>query len=382
MPLQRFRAYLRNELEAPVETRYFGSGWISGVIALILSIAGLASMVCMTLPSLFTTPDLYMLYHQIPVRLVLHGGLVLAFLFALLSLILREAKILGFTAIACILGACILGTLSSTQSPAAENPVFFGLDWFVLNILLTGMIFIPLERFFPKWKEQHLFREEWKEDLFYYFISSMLVQILTYLSLFPSNQILAHTDWSSFRNAVASQPFILQFVEIMLLTDLVQYWEHRLFHKIPALWKFHSVHHSAQKLDWMAGARMHFIEILCLRGSTVIPMMILGFTQTAVQSYIFMVYLYATLVHANIRWSPLWLSSVLVTPRFHHWHHGIEREAIDVNFSIHFPLLDKLFGTYYMPEDKWPSGYGIKRNPVPNGYMAQFLYPFRRKSKS
>jgi len=32
-------------------------------------------------------------------------------------------------------------------------------------------------------------------------------------------------------------------------------------------------------------------------------------------------------------------------PRFHHWHHGIEEEAIDVNFAIHFPWLDRLFGT-------------------------------------
>jgi sterol desaturase/sphingolipid hydroxylase (fatty acid hydroxylase superfamily) len=68
----------------------------------------------------------------------------------------------------------------------------------------------------------------------------------------------------------------------------------------------------------------------------------------------------------------------MVTPRFHHWHHGIEKEAIDVNFAIHFPLYDKLFGTYHMPENQWPSGYGIGGHPVPNGYWKQFLYPFRK----
>ena len=59
-----------------------------------------------------------------------------------------------------------------------------------------------------------------------------------------------------------------------------------------------------------------------------------------------------------------------------------EKEAIDVNFAIHFPWLDKLFGTYYMPPKQWPSGYGIGGHPVPNGYWQQFLYPFKRKTKS
>ncbi len=46
----------------------------------------------------------------------------------------------------------------------------------------------------------------------------------------------------------------------------------------------------------------------------------------------------------------------------------MEKEAIDVNFAIHFPFLDRLFGTYHLPEGKWPKGYGIKGNPVPKGY--------------
>ena len=132
-------------------------------------------------------------------------------------------------------------------------------------------------------------------------------------------------------------------------------------------------------MDWMAGARMHFLEIIALRSTTVIPMVVLGFSDAAMHAYILLVYIYSTFVHANLNWRLSLLEPLLVTPRFHHWHHGIEREAIDVNFSIHFPLLDRLFGTYYMPEDKWPSGYGIHGHPVPKGYLAQFKHPFQRK---
>jgi len=39
-----------------------------------------------------------------------------------------------------------------------------------------------------------------------------------------------------------------------------------------------------------------------------------------------------------------------------------------VNFAIHFPFLDRIFGTHHLPDGKWPSGYGIPGHPVPKGY--------------
>ena len=218
-------------------------------------------------------------------------------------------------------------------------------------MIFTGFLFIPLERIFARDKKQPVFREEWREDLFYYLISSLLVQVLTFLSMTPAIALTAHTHWTAFRGWVASQPVILQIVEIMFFTDLVQYWVHRAFHRVPFLWGFHAVHHSAKSLDWMAGARMHFLEIICLRGTTVIPMYLLGFSPLALHAYILLVYVHSSLVHANIGWNFDHLGRFLVTPRFHHWHHGIDKEAIDVNFAIHFPLLDRLFGTYHMPRN-------------------------------
>lgn len=49
-----------------------------------------------------------------------------------------------------------------------------------------------------------------------------------------------------------------------------------------------------------------------------------------------------------------------------------------MNFAIHFPPLDRIFGTYHLPENQWPSGYGIGGHPVSQGYVEQFKYPFRR----
>jgi sterol desaturase/sphingolipid hydroxylase (fatty acid hydroxylase superfamily) len=281
--------------------------------------------------------------------------------------------------IATLLAVTFGGTSASAVAPDL-TPVYFGLDFFVLRLLFTGVLFIPLETLFPNRADQGIFRYEWREDLFYYLISSMLVQVLTWLSFMPAQTLFQLTSWTEFRAWVAALPFLVQLVAIMFFTDLVQYWVHRLFHRIPALWRFHAVHHSAQHMDWMAGARMHFLEILILRGTTVFPMILLGFSQTAVNAYVLVVYLFATFAHSNLGWRLGFMEKFFVTPRFHHWHHGIEKEAIDVNFSIHFPLFDKLFGTHHMPENnRWPSGYGIGGHPVPKGYWQQFLYPFRRK---
>ena len=97
-------------------------------------------------------------------------------------------------------------------------------------------------------------------------------------------------------------------------------------------------------------------------------------------AYIFFVYLFSTVVHSNLRLNFGPLRYWFVTPIYHHWHHGIEKEAIDVNFAVHFPVLDWLFGTFYLPADgKWPGGYGIDGHPVPRGYFRQMLYPFTKE---
>ena len=378
--IKKIREHIHNELEAPPEQRAFGTGWISGVIALVLGLAALAATLCITFPDVATMPQLRGAYASLPVTLVVDALLLLSFCLALLSLALRASRTLGFAAIFVVLASSLMGSLQPYMPQFSGSRVFFGLDWFVVNVVFTGALFVPVERFFPQRGAQPLFRAEWREDLFYYFISSMMVQVLAFLSLLPSQQIVEHTSWqANFRAAVAAQPYLLQFIEIMLLTDFVQYWVHRSFHRVPALWNFHAVHHSAKTLDWMAGARMHFIEILILRGVTVIPMMTLGYSQTVVQAYILVVYIYSTYIHANVRLSSRFLSKFMVTPRYHHWHHGIEKEAIDVNFAIHFPLLDKLFGTYYLPGNEWPTGYGVGGHPVPQGYLKQFFYPFCRR---
>jgi sterol desaturase/sphingolipid hydroxylase (fatty acid hydroxylase superfamily) len=297
-----------------------------------------------------------------------------SFCLAAISLALRKNKILGMTSISLVILATLLGGPRATEQFPLAGDLYLGLDFFLLNLIFLGTVFVPIERIWGD-RNQHIFRDDWREDLLYFLIGSLLVQGVTFLSLTPSLTILQHTSGASFRAYVASQPIILQFLEIMFLTDLVQYWVHRLFHCVPWLWRFHAIHHSAPKMDWLAGSRMHLIEVICLRSTTVMPMTVLGFAQPALYAYLVVVYFWSAMVHSNVKVDFGRWESWIVTPRFHHWHHGIEREAIDINFAVHFPILDRLFGTLYLPEKRWPSGYGVLHPHIPRGYWKQWWFP-------
>jgi sterol desaturase/sphingolipid hydroxylase (fatty acid hydroxylase superfamily) len=376
--LHKLRHTLRQELDAPSQLTHLGQGWISGVLALTLSLVALTGVLCLHYPEILTVPMMREHANVQMVHLLLQAVLTVAFLFACTSLILRQNKALGFSAIMVVLASVSLGEVAAARHSVLSGRYYLGLDWFSLNLFLTGILYIPLERLFRR-VDQTVFRFEWREDLFYFFVTSVLVQALTFLTLTPAMTLQAHLPHAAFFAWVAHQPLLFQIIEIMFFTDLVQYWVHRLFHRIPFLWGFHSIHHSAKAMDWMASSRMHFLEIVLLRGTTVIPMYALGFKPAAMYAYIFLVYLSSTYIHSNVKFDIEWLKPLIVTPRFHHWHHGIEKEAIDVNFAIHFSWIDRLFGTYHMPKSRWPQGYGISYD-IPKGFWKQFLYPFQKSS--
>ncbi len=159
------RKKIRSELEASPETKQFGTGWISGVSALVLATAGLALVFCLRYPSLFTVSDARPVYSGAAFRLGLHFLLITSFLFSILNLVLRKNKVLGFTGMTITLLATLLGGSRVEPSGELTTGMFLGLDWFVLNVILTGFLFIPFETFFPRSEKQPIFRIEWREDL-------------------------------------------------------------------------------------------------------------------------------------------------------------------------------------------------------------------------
>lgn len=360
------------------EPEQVGSGWLSGTLAVFLGTLGVGAVACLRWPQLLTSPEVRALLPLPLVRATIELVIGVAFLLGLLSTLLRRRKVLGATGMAL---ALLAGGGGGGQVPLPgalpATPVYLGLDWFLLNILLLALLFIPLEKLWPLHRRS-VFRHGWTTDAIYFFVSHLLVQGSTLLTLMPATVFFRWAVTPAVQGAVRALPPVLQFVACAVVADLTEYAVHRLFHRLRWLWPFHAVHHSSQAMDWLAGSRLHVVDVVLTRGLTFVPLFLLGFDTAPLYAYLVFVSLHAVFIHANVSWTfPRWVEALVVTPRFHHWHHAIEAEAIDKNFAVHFPWIDRLFGTYYGPPGQWPTGYGIAGDPVPEGFAAQLVYPVR-----
>src|SRR5258708_2061294 len=126
------------------------------------------------------------------------------------------------------------------------------------------------------------------------------------------------------------------------------------------------VHRFSKELDWIAGSRSHVVDDILVRGFILVPMMF-GFSHEIVLAYLIFVTLHATWTHCNFGPSVKWLEPFLVMPRYHHWHHSSQTEAIDKNFAFHFPWIDKLFFSYYYPQH-WPQTSTLAPYQTPTAF--------------
>jgi sterol desaturase/sphingolipid hydroxylase (fatty acid hydroxylase superfamily) len=273
-------------------------------------------------------------------------------------------------------GTILLGSGLPAHDGIESKAFALGLDWLLLDILISAFIFIPIELFLPKRLDQSKFHAEWRTDLVYFVISHLLIQVTGVLVQLPAVALFSGVGLSGFQEWVQGIWFVPQLFLALLVSDLFQYSGHFMFHKIPFLWRFHAVHHSTKDLDWLAGSRTHFIDMITVRAISFLPLYICGFSPAVFNTYIVIVAIQAVLAHANTRINFGFLKYVFVTPQYHHWHHSDDPKAYDKNFAIHFPFIDMIFGTYYPMKDTWPEGTGLGNAKFPKGFVKQFVFPF------
>jgi sterol desaturase/sphingolipid hydroxylase (fatty acid hydroxylase superfamily) len=349
----------------------------AGVTSGLLGVLCVLAEFCFLFPDLLVTRDALPFYkaNLAVFKGILWATIAMTFLTGLISLGLMRSKVHGALGIALGTIAVLMRFTDSVETGPAT--VSAGLDYFVLELLVLGLVFIPLERVF-KLRQQRIFRAGWQTDLKHFFVSHAGIQVLSFATLLPANAFFAWAIDAGFQKVVASQPVWLQFLEILLVSDLVSYWVHRAFHQVPWLWNFHAIHHSSQEMDWLAGSRIHIVDALVTRSASFVPIFILGFSQAALVAYVAFVSVHAVYIHSNTRWRFPVLRWLIATPEFHHWHHTSDEEGIDKNFAVFMPVWDKLFGTAHMPAH-WPKRYGTVKFQPPESYLGQLAYPFRRK---
>jgi lathosterol oxidase len=352
-----------------------GRRWLPGIVSLFLATLAAFAVLCLHFPALLTTPELRAVYPMTLVRALIAGGIVAAAAFGALAVALDRGRRLGALGLGIALAAQLAGGAWVEVSVPVAKSHHLGLDWLALDLLLLAAVFVPLERAFARLPGQPVFRRGWRTDLAYFFASHLLVQLLALATVAPATLLFRWAAWPALQQAVASLPLALELPLAVLAADLASYAAHRAFHAVPWLWRFHAIHHSSEALDWLAGSRLHLVDVVVTRAVAFVPLFVLGFEPATLAAYLVWVATQATWIHANLRWRTGWLDGVIVTPRFHHWHHAAHAEAADTNFAVHFPWIDRLFGTHRLPADVWPARYGVLTDPPPPGFAAQLTWP-------
>ncbi len=204
--------------------------------------------------------------------------------------------------------------------------------------------------------------------------------LASWLTILVMNRFFPHHIFGTY---IGGLPFYAQVAIGLFIADAASFFPHWFSHKF--LWRFHSIHHSAEKLSWLTAARLHPVDQVPFVIGGAVIMHIFGFEGESITSAIALHSFYNLFVHANIALDyPKPVCYILGSPNYHRWHHAADKEAIDKNFATMFPVFDLVFGSYYYPRGRLPESYGLygrEQQAFPRTLGKQLLYPFKRKKK-
>lgn len=245
-------------------------------------------------------------------------------------------------------------------------------------VLVLFLIIVPFEKLYPRQRGQRIRRPLVTTDIAFALMGPLLnvagiaaIVIIGGLSLFWVPGLAVSP-------LVGMIPGAVLPVVGFLLFDFVSYWTHRFAHEVPFMWRFHSVHHSPEHMDWISGFRIHPFD-----GVVIAPAFFFllgaGFgAELAGVLAIFQIVL-GLFFHANVRVRWRLLDRIVANPEFHHWHHSSEPDAVGHNYGPALPWWDLLFGTYFMPKHasrRRPARYGVSE-PLPQHLLGQLTHPCR-----
>ncbi|KZX78049.1 hypothetical protein A3715_10990 [Oleiphilus sp. HI0009] len=247
----------------------------------------------------------------------------------------------------CLMSLSLIEHLIPARQSGKNNPRHF-----VENISLTGLTSLALQ-IVPVVLAANiaLLNESWQIGIFY---------------LISDNN---------------NQLAIIVIVSVIIL-DFIIYWQHRVFHRVPILWKLHRVHHSDPSLNASSALRFHPFELLLstLIKSTVV--LVFGIPFAAIVIFEIALNAFALFNHSNIRFTPRTenvLRKILITPSIHRVHHSIHHADHDQNFGFSVVFWDRLFGTY-KSESSLGRHYSIGSNEMTNenckGFYRLLKQPF------
>jgi len=233
--------------------------------------------------------------------------------------------------------------------------------------LLAGLAFAPLEHLLPEREDVRAgLRAGWGTDALFASVGALLTKLLLAGATGACMALLVHL-----RPLDLELPGWLGLLVGLALFELAGYAYHRAAHASPLLWRFHAVHHSAERMDWLASFRQHPVEIVAMTLVQNVPLVLLGVPIGSHALVVLLLALNTVFVHANLGVDHPVLRWLIATPRFHHRHH--DRDAPAANFASLLPILDRLFGSY---SDARAQTFGLDDVQLPRDFVGLLAHPF------
>lgn len=180
---------------------------------------------------------------------------------------------------------------------------------------------------------------------------------------------------------------------LAVVADFALFLSHFMQHRIPWLWEFHKVHHSAEVMTPITVYRMHPVDnILAFAMGGLFSGAVLGimtflmghdialYNVGGANAIVVLFYLLGyNLRHSHVWWSwgPV-LSRIFISPAQHQIHHSAAPQHFDKNLGFTFAFWDGLFGTLYVPKEKekLTFGLGSNENEKFSTFWSLYLMPF------
>ncbi|HET7891928.1 MAG TPA: hypothetical protein VFL34_10395, partial [Candidatus Sulfotelmatobacter sp.] len=224
-----------NHFFGDAESTGFGTGWWSGILSLFFGFLSFGAVLCLHFPQLLTSPELRPHYPMHTMRVLIQCLIVCSILFGIISSITRKRKTLALTGMLLAIAAAALGGSSVQINNTLHDGPAIALDWFLLDLFLTALIYVPLERLWPQYPQQGTFRNEWTLDVVYFMSTHLPLQILSFLVLVPATFATKYLGVPALQHFIVRMPWFLQFFLAILVADLAEYFIHLALHKVPFL---------------------------------------------------------------------------------------------------------------------------------------------------
>ena len=275
-------------------------------------------------------------------------------------------------------GSILIGSLLvlwwGAAGPYPIEYVSTGLQVFAVFVILGLEFYVPFKK---TWGD---LRRVTRADVVYFLLAAPIDQLQIVLLV----GLLAETaEYHHYIRVFDIWPkdahILLQLLLVTLIVDFFKYWYHRWTHEIPLLWRFHSIHHSLDRLEMLRASYFYPLDIFLTVGTGTLAMLMFGVGFEIIIFHNVFAGITGLLNHSNTDLECGFFDTVLNSPGHHRAHHSITRLGSTSNYGSFFNFADRLFGTRYLPKDRESIGpLGLDDSyRMPDTVLQQLAVPFR-----